>query len=167
MTTRSVFNRQYTDFTPAGQQVWLLNGAGVVTTPITTESFTAGANLIQGDVVYVSGVYALLASAASGVDPTNYNVIGITTEAAAASSSVTVTLDDIAIVSASNLVADSQLIPGEYYYLSAYAGKLTRYSTASGLVTAASGYAALVNIGQAISPSELQVQIEPPVVLYD
>jgi hypothetical protein len=80
---------------------------------------------------------------------------------------VAVTLDDTAVVSSANLTGDTQLVPGEYYYLSKFTGQLTRYSTASGLVTLASGYAALVNIGQALSTSELQVEIEPPVVLYD
>jgi hypothetical protein len=167
MTTRAIFNRQYTDYTPAGQQVWLVNGAGVTTSAAQTQNFTAGATLIQGEVVYVSGTYVLPASAASGVTPAQYNAIGITTQAAATSATVAVTLDDTAVVSSANLTGDTQLVPGEYYYLSKFTGQLTRYSTASGLVTLASGYAALVNIGQALSTSELQVEIEPPVVLYD
>ena len=167
MTTRAIFNRQYTDYTPGGQQVWLLNGSSSTTTPVTTQTFTAGATLIQGDVAYVSGVYALPASAASGVATPNYNPVGITANAAALSSTVTVVLDDAVVISPVNIVADAQLIPGEYYYLSKYTGKLTRYSTASGVVTASGGYVALVNLGQAISPSELQIEIEPAVVLYD
>jgi len=167
MTTRAIFNRQYTDYTPGNQQVWLVNGAGVTTSAVKTQTFTAGATLIQGQVVYVSGTYVLPASAASGVTDQQYSAIGITTEAAASSASVAVTLDDTAVVSSANLTAETQLIPGEYYYLSKFSGQLTRYSTASGLVTSASGYAALVGIGQALSPSELQVEIEPPVVLYD
>jgi hypothetical protein len=167
MTTRGIFNRQYTDYTPAGQQVWLVNGAGVTTVPSTTQDFTAGATLIQGEVVYVSGTYVLPASAASGVASERYNVIGITAEAAAAAATVAVILDDTAIISDANLTADTQLIPGQYYYLSQYDGQLTRYATASGVITAASGYAALVNVGQALSNNELQVEIEPPVVLYD
>lgn len=167
MTSRSIFNRKYTDYNPAGEQVWLVNGAGVVTTPITTQSFTAGSSLIQGDVVYVSGIYVLPASAASGVDSSNYNVIGITVESASGLSPVTVTLDDVATLSPSNLVDDTQLIPGEYYYLSKYSGRLTRFNTASGSVTAANGYGVLVTVGQALSPSELQLEIESPVTLYD
>lgn len=167
MTTRGIFNRQYTDYTPGGQQVWLVNGAGVTTTPSRTQSFTAGATLIQGQAVYVSGTYVLPASAASGVASSNYNVIGITAAPAASSASVAVILDDTAVVSSANLTGEATLIPGEYYYLSKYTGQLTRYSTASGLITSASGYAALVGVGQALSTSELQVEIEPPVVLYD
>jgi len=167
MTTRNIFNRQYESYTPGSTQVWLLNGAGVTTTPITTQTFTAGDTLIQGEVVYVSGSYVLPASAASGVDSTNYSVIGVTTTAASALSTVTITVDDIAVLSSTNLVAETQLVPGKYYYLSKYTGKLVQYSTASGTVSASGGYAALVNVGQALSPTELQVEIESPVVLYD
>lgn len=167
MTTRAIFNRQYTDYTPGGQQVWLVNGAGVSTSASRTQTFTAGATLVQGAVVYVSGTYVLPATAASGVPSERYGAIGITTEAAASLASVAVTLDDTAVISSANLTGETQLVPGEYYYLSKYSGQLTRYTTASGLVTAASGYAALVNVGQALSTSELQVEIEPPVVLYD
>ena len=75
--------------------------------------------------------------------------------------------DDIAVVSDANITADTTLIPGEYYFLSRYAGQITRYSTASGLITAASGSAALVAVGQALSTTELQVEIEAPIVLTD
>lgn len=167
MTTRAIFNRQYTDYTPGGQQVWLVNGAGVTTSPSTTQSFTAGTTLIQGEVVYVSGTYVLPASAASGLAPENYAAIGITAGAAASSASVDVILDDTAVISNSNITADASLIPGQYYYLSKYDGQITRFNTASGAVTAANGYAASVGIGQALSSTELQIEIEPPVVLYD
>jgi len=167
MTTRAIFNRQYTDYTPGGQQVWLVNGAGVTTSPVTSQSFTAGETLSQGTVVYLSGTYVLAASAASGVATAKYSPIGITTEAATISAQVNVTFDDTVVLTSVNLVGETQLVPGEYYYLSKYPGQLTRYSTASGLVTAASGYAALVNVGQALSSSELQIEIEPAVVLYD
>lgn len=167
MTTRAIFNRQYTDYTPGGQQVWLVNGAGVTTSPARTQSFTAGSTLIQGDVVYVSGTYVLPASAASGVPVENYAAIGITTQAAASSATVEVVLDDTAVIGDSNITAESSLIPGQYYYLSRYDGQITRFSTASGQVTAAGGYAAVVGIGQALSTTEIQIEIEPPVVLYD
>ena len=90
MTERAIFNRKYTDFTPGGTQVWLVNGAGVTTSAASTQDFTAGANLIQGEVVYVSGVYALPASAASGVSSDQYQAIGITAAAASASSAAAV-----------------------------------------------------------------------------
>jgi hypothetical protein len=166
VTDRAIFNRKYTDFTPGGTQVWLVNGAGVTTSAASTQNFTAGANLIQGQVVYVSGTYVLPASAASGVSSDQYQAIGITAAAASTSSTVAVNLDDIAVVSDANITADSVLVPGQYYYLSQYSGELTRYSTASGTVTAASGYAALVNLGLALSTTELHVEIQPPVDLY-
>ena len=167
MTDRAIFNKRYTGFTPANTQVWLVNGAGVTTSSTKTEEFLAGSSLIQGEVVYVSGLYVLPASAASGVTSNEYQPIGLTATAAPVNSGVTVILDDTAVVSASNLVGETSLTVGEYYYLSKYSGKLTRYSTASGLVTAPSGYAALVNIGTAISSSELSVEIQPSIVLYD
>jgi hypothetical protein len=167
MTTRAIFNRQYTDYTPGGQQVWLVNGAGVSTSAAKTLTFTAGSTLIQGQPVYVSGTYVLPATAASGVPDTRYSVIGVTAEGAATSASVAVTLDDTVVVSSANLVGETVLVPGQYYYLAKYTGQLTRYATASGTVTASGGYAALVNVGQALSTTELQVEIEPPVILYD
>jgi len=166
MTTRAIFNRQYTDYTAANQQVWLVNGAGVTTSAARTQDFTAGTTLIQGQPVYVSGVYVFPASAASGVASEQFNVIGITTEPATTGTSVAVNFDDIAVVSPVNITAESALVPGQYYYLSQYTGEITRYSTASGLVTAASGYAAQVGVGIALSTSELHVEIEAPVDLY-
>lgn len=163
---RAIFNRRYTDFTPGNTQVWLTNGAGVTTTPSSTQEFTAGSNLIQGQVVYVSGTYVLPASAASGVAPEVYNAIGITAASAGVSSGVAVNLDDIAIVSSANITGETALVPGQYYFLSKYSGQLTRYSTASGTVTASGGYAASVTVGLALSASELQVEIGSPSILY-
>ena len=165
MTDRAIFNRRYTSYTPGSTQVWLVNGAGVTTSAASTQGFLAGDNLIQGQVVYISGAYVLPASAASGVAATNYNAVGITAASAGFSSGVAVNLDDIAVVSSANITAEAALIPGQYYYLSKYDGQITRYTTASGDVTAASGYAALVSVGLALSSTEIQVEIEAPVVL--
>lgn len=167
MTTRAIFNRKYESYTPGTTEVWLINGAGVTTSVSSTQTFTAGAPVIQGDVVYVSGTYVLPASAASGVAAAKYNAIGITAAAASTSSGVSVVLDNVAVVSSANLIGETQLVPGAYYYLAKYSGKLTQYSTTSGVVSASGGYVALVNVGQALSPTELEVEIEPPVVLYD
>lgn len=163
---RAIFNRRYTDFTPGTTQVWLANGAGVTTDLSSTQEFTAGDNLDQGTVVYVSGTYVLPASAASGVAAEQYNAIGITAASAGVTSGVAVNLDDIAVVSSANLTGETSLTPGQYYYLSKYTGQLTRFSTASGTVTAASGYAALVNLGLALSSTELHLEIQPPVDLF-
>jgi hypothetical protein len=165
MTERAIFNRKYTSYTPSLTQVWILNGDAVTTSVASTQTFTAATNLIQGEAVYVSGVYALPASAASGVSPEQYQVIGITSEAATALDSVDVNLDDTVVVSDANITADTQLVPGQFYYLSRYDGQITRYSTASGVVTASGGYAALVNLGLALSTTELSLEIQPPVSL--
>jgi hypothetical protein len=165
---RAIFNRKYTSFTPAGTQVWLANGAGVTTTFPTSRSFTAGESLNQGQVVYVSGTAVFAASAASGVPAYKYQAIGITAEAASVTSGVAVIFDDLAVLNSSNITAESSLVPGEYYYLSKYTGQVTRYATSSGLVSASGtyGYQVLAAIGTALSSSELQVEIEQPVIIY-
>ena len=167
MTNRAIFNRKYTEFQPGDTPVFLVNGGGVTSSsPTSLVNFTAGADLIQGEVVYVSGVYAVPATAVSGVDSAQHQAVGLTAEAAVQNATVSVNLDDIAVVSAANLTADTQLTPGQYYYLSKSQGQLTAFSTASGTVSAGSGYAALVNLGLALSPTELHVEIQPPVDLF-
>jgi hypothetical protein len=77
-----------------------------------------------------------------------------------------VVLDDIAVVSAANLTGAVSLVPGQYYYLSKYAGQLTPFSSASGTVSNADGYAVQVQMGLALSSTELQVEIESPITLF-
>tara|TARA_A100001201_G_scaffold141461_2_gene136981 strand:- start:5389 stop:5895 length:507 start_codon:yes stop_codon:yes gene_type:complete len=167
VTNRAIFNRKYTEFQPGDTPVFLVNGGGVTSSsPTSLVNFTAGADLIQGEVVYVSGVYAVPAIAVSGVDSAQHQAVGLTAEAAVQNATVSVNLDDIAVVSAANLTADTQLTPGQYYYLSKSQGQLTAFSTASGTVSAGSGYAALVNLGLAVSTTELHVEIQPPVDLF-
>ena len=167
MTNRAIFNRKYTEFQPGDTPVFLVNGGGVTSSsPTSLVNFTAGADLIQGEVVYVSGVYAVPATAVSGVDSAQHQAVGLTAEAAVQNATVSVNLDDIAVVSAANLTADTQLTPGQYYYLSKSQGQLTAFSTASGTVSAGSGYAVLVNLGLAVSTTELHVEIQPPVDLF-
>ena len=168
MPDRAIFNRKYTSFTPAGTQVWLVNGAGVTTTFPTTQTFTAGENLIQGQVVYVSGTSVFSATALSGVPAVRYEAIGVTSASAGTSSGVAVILDDVAVLGSANITAESTLVPGEYYYLSKYSGQVTRYSTASGIISASgtNQYQALVGIGTALSTTELEVEIDVPVIIY-
>jgi hypothetical protein len=168
MADRAIFNRKYTSFTPGGTQVWLINGAGVTTTFPTTQTFTAGQNLIQGQVVYVSGTSVFSATALSGVPSAQYEAIGITAASAGTSSGVAVILDDVAVLSSANITAESALIPGEYYYLSKYSGQVTRYSTASGTVSASgtNQYQVVAGIGLALSTTELEVEIDVPVLIY-
>lgn len=164
MTDRALFNRRYTSYTPGTTQVWLVNGAGVTTSPATTLTFSAGDNLVQGEVVYVSGTYVLPASAASGVNPALWNPIGITAEAAVAAADVDVILDDIAIVSSGNIVHQTALTPGQYYYLANIPGKLTASTAPSGITTSGL-YGAMTPVGLALSASELHVEIGSPVTL--
>lgn len=166
MTDRAIFNRRYTDFTPGGTQVWLVNGAGVTTSIPSSSEFTAGTNLIQGQAVYVSGTYVFPATAASGVSADLHNVIGITADSAVAQSGVLVNLDSTVIVNDVNITAESTLVPGQYYFLSKYQGEITRYSTASGVISVADGYAVSAPVGVALSTSELQLEIETPAVIY-
>jgi hypothetical protein len=167
MTERALFNRRYTSYTPNGTEVWLLNGAGVQTTLSNTTDFIAGVDLNQGQVVFVSGTYVVPAVAASGATQPEYRAIGVTAEAAFQNATLSVVLDDAATIPGSQITAESALTPGQTYYLSKYSGELTKYSTASGLITRASGYAALAPIGTAVSTSELQVEIGVPVILTD
>lgn len=165
MTERSLFNRRYTSFSPNGSQVWLVNGAGVSTSLSSTTNFLAGVDLAQGEVVFASGFYVVPAVAASGVTSSEYQPIGVTAEAAFQNATLSVVLDDSVIIPGSQITADSALVPGEIYYLSRYSGEVTRYSTASGVVTFSGGYSALVALGTAISTSELQVEIQNPIIL--
>jgi len=164
MTDRAVFNRRYTSYTPGTTQVWLVNGAGVSTSPASTLAFTAGSSLDQGEVVYVSGSVVLPASAASGVLPEVWSAIGVTAEAASAAASVSVILDDVALISSGNLIHETALTPGQYYYVSNIAGKLTASTAPSG-ITASGGYGAMTAVGLALSASELHVEINAPVVI--
>lgn len=164
MTDRAAFNRRYTSFTPGSTQVWLVNGAGVTTSPASTLTFTAGDTLVQGEVVYVSGTYVLPASAASGVRPEVWTAAGVTAEAAAAAAPVTVILDDVALIGSSNLIHEAAMTPGQYYYVSNVAGKLTSDTAPSGITTSG-GYGALSVVGLALSASELHVEIGSPVTL--
>jgi len=166
MANRSIFNRRYTSYTPGSTQVWLVNGQGVTTSPTTTLDFTAGETLIQGEVVYVSGAVVLGANAASGVAPELYNPIGITNAAAAEAETVGVILDSNATISSSNLIHESAMTPGQYYYLAREKGKLVSADAPSG-ITMAGGYAAVAPLGLALSTSELQVEIQGPIILVD
>ena len=166
MSDRAIFNRQYTSFQPGSTTVFLVNGGGVTTSPISTFDFTAGADLIQGEVVYVSGAVVLPASAASGVPLEEYQVVGLASSAASASATVPVILDDNALVSSANIIHESALTPGEYYFLANVEGKLVRSNAPSG-ITLSGGYSASALVGLAISSSELHVEIAPPVTLFD
>lgn len=169
MTDRAIFNRKYTSFNSGGTSVFLVNGGGVTTQLSPTEDFTAGEDLAQGDFVYVSGVSVFKASALSGLAATNYASIGAAAAAASIGSTVAVNLDSIVVLGDANITADSALIPGEFYYLSRYPGQVTRYSTASGIISNSGTlqYQVVAPVGQALSTSELEVEIQPVTIIFD
>ena len=168
MANRNVFARSFQSVNSGGTDVWVLDGEGVSLSLPESQSYTAGETLIQGDFVYVSGTSVFKASALSGVAAFNYGVIGATTVAAPAGSGISVSTDGIVSIGNENVTADVSLVPGEFYYLSKYSGQITRYATASGLVSASgtNEYQVSVPVGFSVSNSELNVEIQPPVILY-
>lgn len=168
MANRNVFARSFQSVNSGGTDVWVLDGEGVSLSLPESQSYTAGETLIQGDFVYVSGTSVFKASALSGVAAFNYGVIGATTVAAPAGSGISVSTDGIVSIGNENVTANVSLVPGEFYYLSKYSGQITRYATASGLVSASgtNEYQVSVPVGFAVSNSELNVEIQPPVILY-
>ena len=168
MANRNVFARSFQSVNSGGTDVWVLDGEGVSLSLPESQSYTAGETLIQSDFVYVSGTSVFKASALSGVAAFNYGVIGATTVAAPAGSGISVSTDGIVSIGNENVTANVSLVPGEFYYLSKYSGQITRYATASGLVSASgtNEYQVSVPVGFAVSNSELNVEIQPPVILY-
>lgn len=168
MANRNVFARSFQSVNSGGTDVWVLDGEGVSLSLPESQSYTAGETLIQGDFVYVSGTSVFKASALSGVAAFNYGVIGATTVAAPAGSGISVSTDGIVSIGNENVTANVSLVPGEFYYLSKYSGQITRYATASGLVSASgtNEYQVSVPVGFSVSNSELNVEIQPPVILY-
>ena len=132
-------------------------------------TFTAGDSIIQGDIVYVSGVSVFKASALSGLAPFSYNVVGASKGDATAGNSVSVILDGEAAITSGTITAESSLVPGEQYYLSKYSGQITRYSTASGLISNSGifQYQALVPVGRATTTTQLEVEIQPAIILFE
>jgi len=134
-----------------------------------TKSYTAGESLILGDIVYVSGVSVFKATALSGVDTTRYNPIGAVTISGSTGQTVTVNSDNIVSFTSNNITAESNLVAGELYYLSKYPGQITRYSTASGIVALSGNnqYGSLVYVGRALSSTQLEVEIQPKIILTE
>jgi hypothetical protein len=61
------------------------------------------------------------------------------------------------------------LVPGTQYYLSKYSGQIVPYSSSSGTVSnsGTNQYQAFVPVGQAVSLTEFNIEIQPEIVLYD
>lgn len=168
MTERAIFNRRYTSYTPGSDTVWLINGGGVTTSSQITQEFTVGSDMEQGTPVYVSGTVVFPAVALSGEAEFKNKVIGFTAAYGYTTSGVAVNTDGVVVLQDQNITADSVLIPGETYYLSKYTGQVTRFSTASGVISnsGTDQYQVLAPVGTAVSASELEVEIQPPIVLY-
>jgi len=131
------------------------------------KTYTAGETIAVGEFVAFDTGSLVKASAASGVDPVRYNTFGCAITAGNVTDSIKVNSDNIITLADVNITADSQLTPGESYYLSKFAGQITRYSTASGGVTFAEGYGALVYVGRALSTTQLEVEIQPKIILTE
>jgi len=168
VTERAIFNRRYTSYTPGSDTVWLINGGGVTTSSQVTQEFTVGSDMEQGTPVYVSGTVIFPAVALSGEADFKNKVIGFTTAYGYTASGVAVNTDGVVILQGKNITADNTLIPGETYYLSKYTGQVTRFSTASGIISNSGidQYQVLAPVGTAVSASELEVEIQSPIALY-
>lgn len=170
MTDRNIFNRSYTSFDSSGSEVWLVNGGGITSNYTSPYVLFAGEDLIQGDVVYASGAgVAVKAAALSGIDSNFYYPIGVAATSATTGTEVQINLDGVVVIADANITAETQLVPGRDYFLSKYVGQITQYSTASGVIIASgtNQYGASVRIGRAVSPSELEVEIQPPILLVN
>lgn len=131
------------------------------------KTYTAGETIVVGEFVCFDAGSLVKASAASGVDPVRYNTFGCAITAGNATDTIRVNSDNIVTLSDPNITAESQLTPGESYYLSKYFGQVTKYSTASGGITFAEGYGALVYVGRALSTTQLEVEIQPKILLTE
>jgi hypothetical protein len=131
------------------------------------KTYTAGETIAVGEFVCFDAGSLVRASAASGVDPVRYNTFGCAITAGNATDTIRVNSDNIVTLSDPNITAESQLTPGESYYLSKYFGQVTKYSTASGGITFAEGYGALVYVGRALSTTQLEVEIQPKILLTE
>jgi hypothetical protein len=131
------------------------------------KTYTAGETVAVGEFVCFDAGSLVKASAASGVDSVRYNTFGCAITAGNATDAIRVNSDNIVTLSDPNITAESQLTPGESYYLSKYFGQVTKYSTASGGITFAEGYGALVYVGRALSTTQLEVEIQPKILLTE
>jgi len=131
------------------------------------KNYTAGESISVGQFVCFDAGSLVKASAASGVDSTRYNTFGCAITAGSVSDTIKVNSDNIVTLSSSNITADAALTPGESYYLSKFYGEVTRFSTTSGTITFAEGYGALVYVGRALSTTQLEVEIQPKILLTE
>lgn len=163
MTNRSIFNRRYTSYSPAGTQVWLINGAGISSQLNPTFDFELGQDLDSGSVVYVSGSVIFAASAASGTIADAAFAVGITTVSGNTGATVPVVTDEVATVDSQNITHQNTLTPGRYYYLSNVPGQVT-LTEPSG-ISFSGGFQASTLVGMALTQSDIHLEIDGPVFL--
>jgi hypothetical protein len=131
------------------------------------KTYTAGETIAVGQFVCFDAGSLVKASTASGVDPVRYNTFGCAITAGNVTDTIRVNSDNIVTLSSSNITADTQLTPGESYYLSKFAGQVTKFNTASGNIAFVEGYGALVYVGRALSTTQLEVEIQPKILLTE
>jgi len=163
VSNRSIFNRRYTSYEPAGTQVWLVNGAGISSQLNPTFDFELGEDLDSGSVVYVSGSVIFAASAASGTIADAAYAVGITTVSGNAGATVPVVTDEVATVDSQNITHQSTLTPGRYYFLSNIPGQVT-LTEPSG-ISFSGGFQASTLVGMALTQSDIHLEIDGPVFL--
>jgi hypothetical protein len=167
----SVFQNSVSGHVLAAGSNTVLSSGNVLTVSGTdissVRTYVAAESIASGQPVTFDAGALVVASAASGVSSSRHNVFGFAVDAAAASGTVTINSDNIVTVYGSNITADAQLTPGDSYYLSKFSGQLTKYTTTSGAISLADGYGALVYVGRALSQNQLEVEIQPKIILTE
>jgi hypothetical protein len=130
-------------------------------------TYTASESIASGQFVAFDSGSLVVASAASGVSVSRHNVFGSAVNSAAPAGSIRINSDNIVTIYGNNITSEAQLTPGEPYYLSKYSGQLTKFSTTSGSISLAEGYGALVYVGRALSTDQLEVEIQPKIILTE
>ncbi|WP_114393519.1 hypothetical protein [Oleisolibacter albus] len=108
-----------------------------------------------GMAVYVSAAYQC--QLADAADDAKATVLGLVLGAVASDAYVTILTDGVLEVTDwTDAAGSAALVPGSFYYLGAIPGTLTTTPPASGN---------LVHIGQALTPTKLEISLERPVKL--
>lgn len=147
---------------PSGNYILV---SGVDVSSVT--SYTAGETIEVGDFVCFDAGSLVKASASGGVAVARHSPIGAASSSGTAGQTVRINSDNIVVLSDANIYGETQLTPGEDYYLAADYGQITRYSSTPAGITASGGYGALVYVGRALSTTQLEVEIQPKVILTE
>jgi hypothetical protein len=167
------FGRSYVYLNPQvnGQYsstgVWRLTNqdlsTGVDSTDLVKSAFVAAGSptINVGQPVYINTAGTAELADASAL--TTARVFGLVTVSASAGAQISFTRNQTLVLPNINGIVDNVsnglLEPGKYYWLSTNAGKLTRTPD-----TATTG-SVLVQVGLALTTSELQIEIQAPVVI--